>query len=199
MNVKSYGVVACIVVAFPLLYISGLEITVKPADDLKDSLGQELMSALAVPEGDETLSFSSWSYPTSIVVRTIPYRVDVGWLESGCKVYSTNDVTYPLAEISVTRMSNEKDARLYCLGNIALGCSLMAETLARSLSVEYLDPATNTLFVSWRNQDDHRRSHLISKNIALWIRAHTNALDFAVAILNAGLPEAERIVLPPQE
>ena len=40
---------------------------------------------------------------------------------------------------------------------------------------------------------------LSSKNIMLEVHAPTNALDFAVAIINAGLPEGERIAVPTEE
>ena len=199
MNIKSYGTVACVVVAFPLLHVIGSGTLNFPEDSFRDSRGQELMSALAVPEGDESQAFASWSYPTSIVIRSIPYQIDVEWHNIGCKVFSTNNLSEPVAEASMKQTGNGKKARAYGLGGIAVGCSLMTETLANKLSVAYLDPATNTLFVSWKSQDYRHKNYLICKNLILGIRAHTNALDFAVAILNAGLPEAERIVLPPQE
>ena len=198
MNVRNHGIIAAAVLAFPLLHVNGLGITDMPNNPLVSSSGQELMSALDVPEGDENLSFSSWSYPTSVVIRTIPYRVDVQWLESGCKVYSTNDFFQPLADIYVVRLPNEKIARIYKFGNTALGCSRMTESLARGLSVEYLDQTTNTLFVSYKRYDPRLENFLISKNIIVGIRCATNALDFAVAILNAGLPENERITITPE-
>ena len=37
---------------------------------------------------------------------------------------------------------------------------------------------------------------LIHKNLVLHMCAQTNAVEFAVAILNAGLPENERIAMP---
>ena len=190
MNVKNFVTVICVALA---LYVRGLDTANLPEDTLRDSSGHELMSALAVPAGDESLVFSSWSYPTSIVVKAIPYNVDVKWLDRGCNVFSTNDLSKPVADIFVMRMPNENIARLHVFGNISLGCSLMTATLAEKLSVEYLDPATNTLFVSWRNQSRHRKSYLISKNLVLGVIAPTNAVDFAVALLNAGLPENERI------
>ena len=36
----------------------------------------------------------------------------------------------------------------------------------------------------------------MGKNIVVGVRYDINVLDFAIAILNAGLPEGERIVLP---
>jgi len=208
MNVKKYCTVACVVVSFPLLHISGLGITDMPNDPYLISAGLELMSALNVPEGDENLSFSCWSYPTSIVIRTVPYHVDVGWRESGCKVYATNDMTHPLADVYVLRMPNEKKARLFKIGSIARNCSLPRISLVRQLSVEYLDSTTNTLFVSWKKKDHDLDGTLISKNLMMTIRGYTNivdfadvstnAVDFAVAILNAGLPENERISVTPE-
>ena len=197
MNVKFYALFFAS--TLPLLRSGGLPVTEMPDDNLLISFGQGLMAALDVPEGDESQFFSWWNYPTSIIVRTIPYRIDVTWLESGCKVYSTNDISHPLADVVVTRMSNGKNARLYGFGCIALGCSLPTESLVRRLSVEYLDPATNLLFVSRKRYDPNRVNFLISKNIIVGVRCATNALDFAVAILNAGLPENERIVIPPGE
>lgn len=59
-------------------------------------------------------------------------------------------------------------------------------------------PATNLLFVSRKRYDPNRVNFLISKNIIMRVRCAANAIDFAVAIFNAGLPENERIVIPPQ-
>ena len=199
MNVKRCGTFMCVTMVVSLSCgIKGLETVVPLEDSLRDGRGHELMMALSVPEGDEMQSFSCWNYPTSIVVGTVHYRVDVKWLESGCNVYLTNDTTRPVADIVVKLMPNEEIARVHEFGNISLGCSRSTEYLAGSLSVKYLDSTTNTLFVYKRNQEHSRKSYLISKNIAVGISADTNAVDFALAILNAGLPEDERITLAPE-
>ena len=67
---------------------------------------------------------------------------------------------------------------------------------AFGLSVNNLDPATNMLYLSSKEGISPACNVLIHKNLVLHMCAQTNAVEFAVAILNAGLPENERISIP---
>ena len=79
--------------------------------------------------------------------------------------------------------------------------SFPLELYARSLRVLPLDTSTNSVFVL------SGRGFLVHKNIVIGVMGFdtvpnnpaTNELPFAVAILNAGLPESERITLPTEE
>lgn len=53
-------------------------------------------------------------------------------------------------------------------------------------------------YVSWQDPKPGEKGIPVCRNISLDITGPTNAIEFAAAIMNAGLPEADRVaVLPP--
>lgn len=70
-------------------------------------------------------------------------------------------------------------------------------TAAYWLKVFNLDPATNLLYVSEDRPVPLRPDSLIYKNVILRVDAVSNAYAFAAALLNAGLPEEDRVEVPP--
>ena len=166
------------------------------ADFLND--GKWLMALKGIPDGDETLVCTNWTCPTSIVVNAEQYSVmtNMGRWGMRFKVMTTNVPPLKVADGNIQIATNAATARLVTFANCA-NTSLYLPDYALGVSVQSLDVATNVMAIT-RYSHPSDESDLICKNIMLKMYAQTNAVDFAVAILNAGLPENERIVIPPQ-
>ena len=81
-------------------------------------------------------------------------------------------------------------------GSVPLLFSRPWERVAKSIEITPLDPATNTIAITYSSTD---RCAIVFKNLVVGVMNVTNSFDFALAILNAWLPEADRIaVLPPR-
>ena len=146
--------------------------------------GRWLMELKGIPEGDETLVCTNWVCPTSIVVNARQYLM-VTNLWRGTIEF----------EVMTT---NGKNARLVAFANRAQ-TSVYLPDYARGVAVHAIGLETNMLFLTYKSflPDDIPEGDLVYKDIMLKIHAQTNVLDFAAAIINEGLPEAERIPLPP--
>ena len=162
--------------------------------------GKQLMALKGIPDGDETLICTNWVYPTSIVVNAQQYLLETNKCLSLTyfEVMTTNDPPEKVASGGVEVKANGKIARWVAFARKAQ-TSLRLSDYAPRVVVQGIGSATNMLFVTSRSSQHGYivRSELVYKNIALEIRAPTNAVDFAAAIINAGLPEEERIPLPP--
>ena len=66
-------------------------------------------------------------------------------------------------------------------------------SVARHPVVLNVDPATNAFFITSKDGLE-KFDALVYKNLVLSISAPTNAMEIALALMNAGLPEDERIV-----
>ena len=161
--------------------------------------GKQLMALKGVPDGDETLVCTNWFCPTSIVVNAQQYIVETNKCLSLTyfKVLTTNDPPEKVASGGIEVKANGKVARCVAFAHKAQ-ISLSLSDYAPRVVVQSIGSATNMLFVTSRSsrQGYVARSELVYKNITLEIHAPTNAVDFAAAIINAGLPEEERIPLP---
>lgn len=162
--------------------------------------GKQLMALKGVPDGDETLVCTNWVCPTSIVVNAQQYLLETNKCLSLTyfKVMTTNDPPEKVASGNIEVKANGKSARCVAFAHKAQ-VSLSLSDYAPRVVVHGIGSATNMLFVTSRPSRHGyvARSELVYKNIALEIRAPTNAVDFAAAIINAGLPENERVPLPP--
>ena len=161
--------------------------------------GKWLMELKGIPDGDETLVCTNWVCPTSIVVNAEQYSVmtNLNLLGISFKVMTTNEPPLKVADGNIQIATNAATARLVTFANCA-NTSLYLPDYALGVSVQSLDTSTNVMaIVRYCHSTDE--CDLICKNIMLKMYAQTNALDFAVAIINAGLPENERIVIPSGE
>ncbi len=70
------------------------------------------------------------------------------------------------------------------------------ESYARKIKVAVLDPVTNMLYISMKRNAPNDKDTLVCRNVVLTIRGGTNRQEFATALMNAGLPEGERVALP---
>ena len=114
------------------------------------------------------------------------------------KVMTTNVPPVRVASGFIDVTPNGKRARLLTFANSA-NTSLYLPHYAPGVCVRTFDPTTNALFITfYRHPSDtnaYEDCNFTYKNIMSLMYAPTNAVDFAVAILNAGLPENERIAV----
>jgi hypothetical protein len=53
------------------------------------------------------------------------------------------------------------------------------------------------MYIAKQRDGGTNRQFVVYRNLSVCADAPTNAVDFAAAIINEGLPENERITLPP--
>ena len=162
--------------------------------------GRHLMALMGVPHGDELAICTNWTMPTNVLVGGVSYSVVTDFFAK-IHVTSPTNALEKFARGYLDRCINGKEARIHGFAQrMAAVTHATAVGHALNLSVKILDPATNLMFLCSNVEGKgDMRDVLIYKNLVLHMysmaNAPTNALDFAVAILNAGLPETERIVL----
>lgn len=137
------------------------------------------------------LTFSIWSFPHSIDVNGENYGVcnDEG-------VFSITSHTNSAIRLAVGSVSRVKDCQtaVTCgLGSLSMN-NMNVWSAANTIGITCFSLGSNTVY--------HARSHgnrfndvLICRNIFVRITSGhlTNNVDFAMALLNAGLPESERL------
>lgn len=162
--------------------------------------GKWLMDLKGIPDGDETLVCTNWVCPTSIVVNAEQYLVETNkcLTLTYFKVLTTNEPPVKVASGDIEMQSDGKVARCTAFAHRAQ-TSLYLPDYAHGVTVQVIGSESNMLFVSYRSlrPGKMQKGHLAYKNITLEVNAPTNAVDFAAAIINAGLPEEERIPQPP--
>ena len=154
--------------------------------------GTGLMSLLKIPDGDSTVAYSGWTFPTSIVVRGVSYRVKRTSQEGWFKVCSLTNSAEVLIRGGMCRTSNAKIARVCGFGEIALN-TLPLKDFAQHVRVFPLDSATNVLYLASTRPSGERLDVLIAKNYFLFLHGQTNNIECALSFLNAGLPPGERV------
>lgn len=140
--------------------------------------GRRLLELKQIPYANTNLWVSSWCFPTSIVVGAVGYDVKGG---EDYRIVEKNAPHRCLLEGELYRMSNAYDARVCALGILGMN-NLGPRSYAPSVSVSFLDPSTNVIFVT-----DQRRSVYVYSNLFLTMRGGTNHLEFASALIAAGL------------
>lgn len=157
--------------------------------------GRGLMSLLGVPSATALGGYSSWSFPSSIVVDEEPYCVKQTSSAGSFKIFSPTNSSVIVARGGICRTSSAEIARVCGFGEIALN-SLPLRDLAGQISVQPLDSATNVLYLANTQTAGDRLEVMVAKNYFIYLRSSTNNLAFALSVLNAGLPVSERITRP---
>ena len=162
--------------------------------------GKALMDVKGIPDAIETLVCTNWVCPTSVVVNVEQYSIVK---DEWAGVISTDIMTTNLppmkkAHARIYLSSSAKAARRMVFASFNQSDVLMATDIAPRISVRNLDQATNMMFVASSRDGGTNDQWVIYKNMTVSANAPTNALDFAVAIINAGLPENERIAVTPE-
>ena len=154
--------------------------------------GIELMQLMSVSDGDAILHYSDWSFPTSIVVNAVRYLVETGLVNTFDIVLADNCHSN-VADGYVGIKENEKEARIAAFAE--MGSGSIAITQYRNPYV-FSSPLTGLWRLGLTNHVEWTHEAFVSRNVAIIIRTATNGMDFAASLLNAGLPENERIPLP---
>ena len=163
-----------------------------------------LMELTGTSDGDATLVCTNWVCPTSIVVNAVRYDVVTNWLDDILEfdIMTTNQSPEMVATGIVRRKENEQEARLSAFASRSY-TSLTLQTFAQGVCVHAIGFATNMLFVGNTYYEPDARQHLVYKNLHVRYEVMnnatnsvvTNALLFTSEIINAGLPESERVAV----
>ena len=168
------------------------------------SKGTELMSLMGIGENVSAATVSSWCFPTSIVVNARTYRVEHSMdTDSGTfDIYSPDNSERSIASGDVVRKRNAHLARLNPFVDLAAECSVPLYNLSQIYALTPLDSLTNAFYFSCKTNYPSSRIYLVYKNIAMLMRfsnseqdVATNKLTFVVTLMNAGLPENDRVPL----
>lgn len=152
------------------------------------------MSHFHIGDGHGDKLASKWSFTTSLVVNAETYLLsgtdDEGWftVKEG-----TNSTSY-MVEGRIVRTPDVQTARRKVFAHLAT-CSLPVDTIAENVVLTPFDAHTNGFYAALIPQSWSTRSYLASKGLFMYIEGVSNRFDFATAILNAGLPENERVPL----
>lgn len=175
---------------------------VLPVDtDLDDGIGQkeydcgvELMRLLEIPDGQATSVFSTWNFPTSIVVQGVACRVKLSDNVGEFKLVASTNHDDIVLSGSIVRMRDGTQCRRAGFGRMAMS-SLGVRAMARCTQVRYPVADTNTLYLTRPQSVSRRIGILCCRNLMITVESQciTNMVEHSFALLNAGLPEAERL------
>lgn len=157
--------------------------------------GRGLMSLLSIPEADPSVAYSSWSFPTSIVVNGVSCRIRQTSQGGGFQIFSPTNSAVILARGGICRTSNARIARVCGFGEIALN-SLPLRDFAQQVRVRPLDGGTNVLYLANVRHPAERLEVLIAKNYFLYMRGMSNNLELALSFFYSGLPFDDRVSFP---
>ncbi len=155
---------------------------------------RHVMALMGVSHGDEMAICESWMMPTNVILEGKSYSVVTDEFDYVHVTSPTNSIEF--ARGRLLYFANGKEARIGGFMERVATTPLTAITSALNTSVTNLDPATNMVFLCSKDGRPSTHDVLIYKNLVLRLYAPTNAVGFAAAIINAGLPEGERITLP---
>ena len=160
--------------------------------------GKMLMNIKCIPDESETLVCTNWFCPTSIVVNAMQYSlVTDNWMGViSVDVMSAAISTGKVAYVKVYQEPNAKEARRSVFAGLVQSDVLLPADFAPRIIAMNLDPMTNMMYVTDTKYGGTNYQFVVYRNLCVFVESPTNGVDFATAIINAGLPESERIVLP---
>lgn len=164
------------------------------ASDLILSRGRRLMSLKHVSNGGSG-KVASWVIPDGFQINNYDYlvRFDDSKRDFSVNLVSAGKTTL-VASGKVVRMDNEQLARSCGFGVMAM-TNMPLKDYASNIHVSNPPGMTNLIQITYRNSTALDRDVFIFKNLYVSLGGVSNKLDFAVSLLNSGLPESER--LPP--
>lgn len=164
----------------------------EPREDWSHQRSRHLMMLMGVPPGDESAVCTNWFRPTNICLNGTSYAVNHNG-ENSFEIYLASNVQQRVAYGWCYTFNNGKAARVEGFLTYLQAVHQGQIEAAMGLSVHNIDAATNMMFLCSQNGFPRTCEVLIYKNIVLRICAPTNVVAFAAEIINAGLPESERI------
>ncbi len=161
--------------------------------------GKQLMDLKGIPDGDETLICTNWICPTSIVVNAVRYNiVTEEWMSViSADIMTTNVLEGIRATVRIYRKTDAKEARRSVFASLVQSDVLMPVDFAPYIFFRNLDPMTNMMAVCKTYNGVTNKQALVYRNITVFAESPSNVVDFAAEIINAGLPEEDRVPLPP--
>lgn len=193
-----------IVTAIIALCVAGSAYVLPVDADLDEGIGQkeydcgiELMRIMGIPEGQETPVFSAWTFPTSIVVQGVAYRVKLSENIGEFQLMASTNHDETVLTGSIVRMRNGTQCRRAAFGRMAMS-SLGVRAMACCTQVHYPLADSNTLYLTRSLSAPRRIGILGCRNLMLAMESQsvTNIIEYSLALLNAGLPGSERLSLP---
>ena len=154
--------------------------------------GRRMMVALNIDDGVVGTRLPRWEFPVSLTVNGISYDVN-GMDTSGFfDIHPTTNRNESVVSGRIHCLSDEYRARICCCGRRAMSAMSFAAIL-RNTKVETINSMTNAWRFSSNAGHQSAQEILLYKNMFLTYRGVSNKVDFAIALLNAGLPETERL------
>ena len=137
------------------------------------------------------LTFSTWSFPRSIDVNGENYGVCND--EGVFSITSHTNSTIRLAVGSVSRVKDCQTAVTCGLGTLSVN-NMNVWSAASTIGITCYSVGSNKVYHA-RSCGSRFNDVLICRNIFIRITSDhlTNNVDFAMSLLNAGLPESERL------
>lgn len=160
------------------------------------AMARKAMSLLRIPEECGWENCSAWSFPTSIVVSGTAYRVKGNLFRKEFEVLSQDD-TSCLVRGSICRFTRAVDAWTGLFMDAATA-SAPLDVVLQNCDITVVGAQTNMLYLTRRGEERTKKGVLACRNLMIDIMGPSNGIDFAVAVMNAGLPEGERVSVTPQ-
>lgn len=178
----------------PIRYVTQEEVHERFLND-----GKILMDIKGITDESATLVCTNWNCPTSIVVNAVQYSVVTDeWMGViSVDIMTPNRPESQRGHLKIYRDPNAWEARRSVFAGLVQSDCLRPADFAPHITIRNLDTMTNMMLVSNIHHGGTNKQFVVYKNLTVCADAPTNAVDFAVEIINAGLPEAERIPLPP--
>lgn len=165
-------------------------------EQIKNGNGEELRRLLAVPEGNPQTVFGNWCFPTSILVDAISYVVSTQAVSANVTIFKLREAESEVpvfADGILYTMENEMTARSRVFADMAWGGLLPRFYVSR---YQVMWPVTNFMWVASRTPSSENTEYFSCRNVSVKINAATNGLKVATSLINAAVPDDERIVLP---
>jgi len=155
--------------------------------------GAEIMRLKGIENAIGGRLFLTWDFPSAIEVRGETYHVSS---DSGIfTIASSTDLSKRIIVGSVSRVNDSRTAMICGLGSLSMN-NMNVGSVANLIGISRFTAGSNTVYhAHWCGS--RYNDALICNNMYVRMNSTsvTNGFDFAVSLLNAGLPESDR--LPP--
>lgn len=141
--------------------------------------GRRMMSLMGIPDGDESVTSANWSFPISIVTQSAHYSIETN--TTTFTIYDEQKKRFGWGEYG--QSGHAKGARLFTFSQVALGCSLSIDELARECRFVLFDSSTNAYCVSL----GERLNVANMGNLVLTVHTCSNGVEITRAIIQAGM------------
>lgn len=135
---------------------------------------------------------SSWERPSNISVNDMVCQVVFGNGNMDFTIFHGPSNSVIAVRGRIARFQNATIAAERSFG-VMSSTNMRLEDFKESIMVSYMGTMTNVLHISHTSSRPQDRDVIVYKNLTVDIRGATNKLDFAMALINAGLPAQEQV------